>query len=74
MVTCRTTNVKKKYREASHRRNNTTMILKEAEIVAAHPVQANLLGHDSHGVGMIPIYVSNLSDGTLIANQQTGGG
>jgi len=42
---------------------------KEAEIVASHLVQSNLLGHDSHGVGMVPIYVSNISDGSLIPNQ-----
>lgn len=29
----------------------------EAEIVASHLVRANLTGHDSHGVGMIPMYV-----------------
>ena len=27
---------------------------REAELVADHLVQANLAGHDSHGVGMIP--------------------
>ena len=45
--------------------------LKEARIVAAHLVQANLLGHDSHGVGMVPIYVANIADGTLVANQDS---
>ena len=29
----------------------------EAEIVADHLVEANLRGHDSHGVGLIPLYV-----------------
>ena len=29
----------------------------EAQIVASHLVRANLTGHDSHGVGMIPMYV-----------------
>ncbi len=29
----------------------------EAEIVASHLVRANLTGHDSHGVGMVPAYV-----------------
>ena len=43
---------------------------KEAKIVASHLVQSNLLGHDSHGVGMIPVYVSNISNGTLIPNQR----
>jgi uncharacterized oxidoreductase len=62
---------------AEHLKNFAVKILtrsgsysKEAEIVAAHLVQANLTGHDSHGVGMIPLYMSGLSDGTLIANQE----
>jgi len=29
----------------------------EADIVATHLVRANLTGHDSHGVGMVPAYV-----------------
>lgn len=29
----------------------------EAELVAWHLVRANLTGHDSHGVGMVPAYV-----------------
>lgn len=41
----------------------------EAEIVADHLVEANLKGHDSHGVGMIPHYVRNWRDGTLVLNQ-----
>ncbi len=31
-----------------------------AQTVAEHLVEANLKGHDSHGVGMIPAYVQNL--------------
>ena len=31
--------------------------LGRAEMVAEHLVEANLKGHDSHGVGMIPNYV-----------------
>lgn len=31
-----------------------------ANTVAEHLVEANLKGHDSHGVGMIPAYVANL--------------
>ncbi len=42
----------------------------EAEVVADHLVGANLAGHDSHGVGMIPHYVRNLKAGTLIPNQR----
>jgi uncharacterized oxidoreductase len=41
----------------------------EAGVVADHLVGANLAGHDSHGVGMIPHYVRNLKAGTLIPNQ-----
>ena len=36
-----------------------------AEEVADHLVTANLKGHDSHGVGMIPSYVSNIANGHL---------
>ena len=32
----------------------------EAEIIADHLIEANLRGHDSHGVGMIPNYLRNL--------------
>jgi uncharacterized oxidoreductase len=41
----------------------------EAAIVADHLVEANLRGHDSHGVGMIPAYMRNLAAGTLIPNR-----
>ena len=37
----------------------------EAEQVADHLVRANLAGHDSHGVGMLPTYVRLLHDGLL---------
>jgi uncharacterized oxidoreductase len=37
----------------------------DAAEVAAHLVEANLKGHDSHGVGMIPAYVNNHSRGHL---------
>ena len=36
---------------------------REAELVADHLVQANLAGHDSHGVGMIPSYMASLAQG-----------
>ncbi|MEZ5557343.1 MAG: malate/lactate/ureidoglycolate dehydrogenase [Pseudomonadales bacterium] len=39
-----------------------------ADEVAAHLVMANLKGHDSHGVGMIPAYVGNLRAGHLKAD------
>src|SRR5260370_9187003 len=41
----------------------------EAPIVADHLVDANLPGHDSHGVGMLPHYFRNLAAGTLVPNQ-----
>ena len=40
----------------------------EAAQVADHLVEANLRGHDSHGIGMIPHYVHNLSNGTVRPN------
>jgi len=36
-----------------------------ASRVAEHLVAANLKGHDSHGVGMIPAYVANIGAGHL---------
>jgi len=41
----------------------------EAAEVADHLVRANLAGHDSHGVGMLPTYVRLLQDGLLVPNQ-----
>jgi uncharacterized oxidoreductase len=38
---------------------------REAELVADHLLAANLTGHDSHGVGMIPRYVASLRDNEL---------
>ena len=40
----------------------------EATVVARHLVEANLTGHDSHGVGMIPAYVRHVRAGTLQPN------
>ena len=42
---------------------------REARIVAENLVTANLTGHDSHGVGMIPRYVDSLLEGGLVVNQ-----
>jgi len=42
----------------------------EARIVADHLVEANLRGHDSHGVGMIPRYIANLNAGTIVPNNK----
>src|SRR5665811_597158 len=41
----------------------------EAAQVADHLVRANLAGHDSHGVGMLPTYVRLLHAGLLVPNQ-----
>jgi len=42
---------------------------REAKIVAENLVSANLTGHDSHGVGMMPRYVESLLEGGLVVNQ-----
>jgi hydroxycarboxylate dehydrogenase B len=42
---------------------------REAKLVADNLVSANLLGHDSHGIGMIPRYVDALLEGGLSVNQ-----
>ena len=42
---------------------------REAKVVAANLVTANLTGHDSHGVGMMPRYVDSLLEGGLVVNQ-----
>jgi hydroxycarboxylate dehydrogenase B len=42
----------------------------EAGIVADHLVEANLRGHDSHGVGMLVAYVRDFEGGTLKPNQK----
>jgi len=41
----------------------------EARLVADNLVTANLLGHDSHGVGMIPRYIDAVLEGGLLPNQ-----
>lgn len=42
----------------------------EAKLVAENLVMANLTGHDSHGVGMMPRYVEALLEGGLHPNRQ----
>ena len=42
----------------------------EARLVAENLVTANLVGHDSHGIGMMPRYVEALLEGGLHANQK----
>lgn len=38
----------------------------EAETVAEHLVRANLLGHESHGVGMLPLYLEHIKEEYLV--------
>jgi uncharacterized oxidoreductase len=40
----------------------------EAESVAAHLLEANLQGHDSHGIMLLPRYVEHVRDGKLHPN------
>ncbi len=42
---------------------------REAQLVASNLVLANLTGHDSHGIGMIPRYVAALLEGGLKVNR-----
>lgn len=42
----------------------------EAECVAAHLVDSNLVGHDSHGVIRVPPYVAWARDGKVVPNRQ----
>ncbi|MGH8673531.1 MAG: malate/lactate/ureidoglycolate dehydrogenase [Burkholderiales bacterium] len=42
---------------------------REARLVAENLVLANLVGHDSHGIGMIPRYVDALLEGGLKVNR-----
>ncbi|HXO91792.1 MAG TPA: Ldh family oxidoreductase, partial [Stellaceae bacterium] len=42
----------------------------EARTIADYLVEANLRGHDSHGVGLIPNYLQHLAGGTVVANRK----
>ncbi|MGH7093627.1 MAG: Ldh family oxidoreductase, partial [Stellaceae bacterium] len=42
----------------------------EAEIIAVHLVEANLRGHDSHGIGLVANYLRNLGNGKAAANEK----
>ena len=42
----------------------------ESQVVADHLVRANLAGHDSHGVGMLPKYVKMIKAKLLFPNQE----
>ena len=41
----------------------------EAERIASHLVEANLVGHDSHGVLRVPVYVKWLREGKVLAGR-----
>jgi hydroxycarboxylate dehydrogenase B len=41
----------------------------EARIISDHLIEANLRGHDSHGVGLIPNYLQHLAGGTVFPNR-----
>lgn len=43
---------------------------REAGLIARHLVEANLRGHDSHGIGMIPAYVTNGRSGDMVVNNR----
>ncbi len=42
----------------------------EHERIAHYLVEANLVGHDSHGVIRVPIYIKWLREGKVLANQE----
>jgi uncharacterized oxidoreductase len=42
---------------------------READLVSTNLVEANLKGHDSHGVGMVPRYIESLKEGGLKIDQ-----
>lgn len=42
----------------------------ECEIVTNHLLEANLRGHDSHGVGMVPAYIANALEGEMKLNHK----
>src|SRR5438876_6123141 len=42
----------------------------EARTIADYLVEADLRGHDSHGVGLIPNYLDRLANGAVFANRK----
>lgn len=42
---------------------------REAAVITDHLIDANLAGHDSHGIGMIPAYMVHLKNGWVRPNQ-----
>ena len=47
----------------------TGSVGQEPALVADQLVEANLTGHDSHGVGLVPYYVESLAKGALASNR-----
>lgn len=45
----------------------------EAELVASSLVRSNLMGHDSHGVGLVPTYIRYIMAGLLKPNTPVAG-
>ncbi len=43
----------------------------EAGLVADQLIRANLCGHDSHGIGMMPTYVDAVHEGRLFPNRHS---
>lgn len=41
-----------------------------ARLIAEHLVEANLRGHDSHGVGVVPLYLQSIATGGMVLDQQ----
>jgi uncharacterized oxidoreductase len=39
-----------------------------ASLIADHLVEANLRGHDSHGVGVVPLYLKSIAAGGMVLN------
>jgi uncharacterized oxidoreductase len=44
----------------------------EATLIARHLVDADLYGHPSHGVGLVPTYIANIQKGEVIPNRKLG--
>lgn len=42
----------------------------EAERIAFNLVEANLYGHDSHGAGLLPVYIDDLARGEAVAGSK----
>jgi len=40
--------------------------VRHAEVVAQHLIEANLVGHDSHGIQRLPQYVKQIRDGVIV--------